>query len=299
MEKREALLKSGKIVAEGLQLGKQLCKPGKNILELLSEVEQFIHDQGAELAFPAQISIDNVAAHWCAEPDDKTEFAEGQLVKLDIGAQIDGWIADSAISIDLSKDNKHAALIKAAEDARDKAVAIAKPGTTLGEIGKVIQDTITEAGFSPVKNLGGHGLGQYTVHTDPRVPNIDTKDDTVLKEGMVIAIEPFASTGEGHVHEQEYGNIYALSGKARVRGNFARKALKIIQKRKGLPFSLHWLANEMGEGPARFGLKEIYNSGEALTVYPPLVDTEGSFVSQAEHSVIVEEEPVVYTKLSE
>ena len=293
---KQDYLQAGKIVAQGLQLGRELIKPEANILEILLEIEQHILDEGAEIAFPAQISLNETAAHDCAEPNDKRVLKEGDLVKLDIGAHVNGRIADSAITIDLTKDNKHAQLIKAAEDARDAAIAIAKPGVTLGEIGRVIQETITKAGYAPVQNLGGHGLADYKVHTEPRVPNIDTKDNTPLQEGMVIAIEPFASTGEGHVHEQEYGNIYSLKGKVRVRGKYAREALKHIQTRKELPFSLHWLAKKMGEGPARFGIKEIYQAGEALTVYPPLVDKKGSYVAQAEHSLIVADKPIIYTK---
>ncbi|MFT4250196.1 MAG: type II methionyl aminopeptidase [Candidatus Woesearchaeota archaeon] len=293
---KQDYLQAGKIVAQGLALGRELIKAEKNILEILLAIEQHILDSGAEIAFPAQISINETAAHDCAEPNDKKILQEGDLVKLDIGAHINGRIADAAITIDLSTDNKHKKLIQAAEQARDAAVEMARPGVSLGEIGKTIQDIITQAGYAPVRNLGGHGLGEYEVHTEPRIPNINTKDETVLEEGMIIAIEPFASTGEGIVHEQEYGNIYSFSGKARVRGRYAREALKHIQTRNGLPFSLHWLAKQMGEGPARFGLKEIYQAGEALTVYPPLVDKKESFVAQAEHSVIVAEEPIVYTK---
>ena len=292
---RKDFLKAGKLVAQGLALGKKRIKPGANIKEVCLEIEQHLIDGGAKLAFPAQVSINEVAAHWCPEPKGERNFEEGQLVKLDIGAHINGRIADSAISIDLSKDQKHAKLIQAAEDARDAALKIAKPGTTLGEIGKAIQDTITKAGYSPVKNLGGHGLGEYDVHVSPSIPNVDTKDKTPLEEGMVIAIEPFASTGIGQVHEQEYGNIYQLKTKARVRSKYAREAQKILQETHTLPFSLHWLANKMGEGQARFAIKELYGTG-ALEVYPPLAEEEGVLISQAEHSVIVSNNPIVYTR---
>ena len=292
---KQDFLKAGKIVAQGLALGKKRIKPGANIKAVCEEIEKHILDSGAGIAFPAQVSIDEVAAHWCPEPKGERAFEEGQLVKLDIGAQINGRIADAAISIDLSTDQKHAKLIQAAEDARDAALAKAKPGVTLGEIGRAIQDTITKAGFSPVKNLGGHGLGKYDVHVAPSIPNIDTKDDTPLEEGMVIAIEPFASTGIGQVHEQEYGNIYQLTGKARVRGRYAREAQKLLKQLHGLPFSLHWLASRMGEGQARFAIKELYGTG-LLEVYPPLAEEKGVFIAQAEHSVIVGAEPVIYTK---
>lgn len=295
-EQLRDLKKAGRLVAEGLALGKKLIEPGKNIKAVCQQVEQHLLDGGAKLAFPAQVSINEVAAHWCPEPKGERDFEEGQLVKLDIGAQINGRIADSAISIDLSADGKHKKLIKAAEDARDAALKLMKPGVTLGEIGKTIQETIQDAGYAPVRNLGGHGLGHYDVHVEPSIPNVDTGDETELEEGMVVAVEPFASTGKGHVHEQEYGNIYQLSAKARVRSRFAREAQKIIAQADGLPFSLHWLADQMGEGKARFAIKELYTAN-ALDVYPPLSEDEGVLISQAEHSVIVGEEPDVYTRI--
>ena len=295
-EVKQDFLKAGRIVAEGLQLGRERIKPGANIKAICEEIEKHILDSGAQLAFPAQVSINEVAAHWCPEPKGERNFEEDQLVKLDIGAHINGRIADSAISIDLSKDQKHKKLIQAAEDARDAALNIAKPGTTLAELGRAIQDAITQAGYSPVKNLGGHGLGEYDVHVAPSIPNVDTGDNTPLEEGMVVAIEPFASTGKGHVHEQEYGNIYQLTKKARVRSRYAREAQKHLQAMHGLPFSLHWLATRMGEGQARFAIKELYNTG-ALEVYPPLAEEEGVLIAQAEHSVIIADNPVVYTRL--
>ncbi len=292
----EAYKKAGSIVKEALAYGKGLVKPGKNMLETLLLIEKKIRELGGEPAFPAQVSIDNIAAHWCPDPGSEAVFEEGQLVKLDIGVHIDGRIADTAVSIDLSKDGKHAALIKAAEDARDAALKIMRPGTTLGEIGRVIQDTITAAGFSPILNLSGHGLGDYDVHTEPGIPNFDTGDATELEEGMVVAVEPFATTGNGKVYEQDEGNIYSLLQRRPVRSPYARNALRIIEKNYStLPFCLHWLASEMGVGQAKLAMRELIRA-EAVQVYPPLPEAGGGIVSQAEHSVIILPEPIVFTR---
>lgn len=288
--------KAGAIIVECIDYGKTLIKPGADILEVCKKIEMKIKDLGGKVAFPAQISIDKVAAHWCPEPDDEKKFEEGQLVKLDIGCHINGRIADTAISIDLSKEGKHEKLIKAAEDARDAALKIMKPGTTLGEIGKVIQETIQEAGFTPIHNLSGHGLDEYEVHTTPSVPNIDSGDRTPLEAGMVLAVEPFATTGQGHVYEQDQGNIYALIADRPVRNVYARKAMKIIRRQNGLPFSLHQLAGAIGTGQAKLAMRELVRS-EAVEIYPPLVEQGGGIVSQAEHSVIItEDEPIVFTR---
>ncbi len=287
-------LLAGKLVAEGLELGRKIIQPGINIRETLERIEEHLQSQ-AEIAFPAQISINEIAAHWCPEPNDETVYKEGDLVKLDIGCHVNGRIADAAITIDLSKEQTHARLIRAAEKARDAAVELATPGRTLGEMGKKIAEIIAQEGYVAVRNLGGHGLGEYNVHTTPSIPNADTGDKTILEEGMTIAIEPFASTGIGIVHEQEYANIYRITKKPRVRSVYARKAVQSIGL-YGLPFSLHRLAKALGEGPARLAIKELYAAG-ALQTYPPLVEQKGVYIAQAEHSVIVAKKPIVYTRI--
>ena len=287
--------KAGSILSEALSYGEKLIKVDANILEVCQAVEKKIHDLGGNIAFPAQPSINNVAAHWCPDPDSEKVFEEGMLVKFDVGVHINGRIADSAFSKDLSDDKRHKALIRASRNARNEALKIMKPGTTLAEVGRVIQDEITAEGFSPIKNLSGHGLGEYDVHTTPSIPNFDTGDDTELTEGMVVAVEPFATPGEGKIFEQDHGNIYALTDPRPVRSPYARKALKIIQEYNGLPFTLHWIAAKMGVGQAKLAMRELVQK-ELVEVYPPLPEVSGEIVSQAEHSVIVADNPIVYTR---
>lgn len=287
--------KAGSIVSEALAYGGKLVKPGANILQTMVAVEDKIRALGGQPAFPAQPSIDNIAAHYCPDPDDERVFEEGQLVKLDIGVHINGRVADTAMSIDLSDDKRHADLITAAQKARDAALKEMKPGTELGEIGLIIQNEIQDAGFSPIKNLSGHGLDDYEVHTTPTIPNFDTGDGTELEEDMVCAVEPFATTGQGKIFEQDHGNIYQFIQKRPVRGQFARQALKHINQYEGLPFCLHWLAKKMGTAQAKYAMRELEQL-EIVETYPPLPEVSGAIVSQAEHSVIVKDKPIVYTR---
>lgn len=287
--------KAGSILSEALAHGNKLIKVDANILEVCQAVEKKIHDLGGQMAFPAQPSIDNIAAHWCPDPGSKEVFTEGMLVKFDVGVHINGRIADSAFSVDLSDDKRYEGLIRASKNARDEALKIMKPGTTLGEIGRVIQDEITREGFSPIRNLSGHGLGEYEVHTSPSIPNFDTGDKTELKEDMVVAVEPFATPGQGKIFEQEQGNIYALIHVKPVRSPYAREALKIIESYNKLPFTLHWLSAQMGVGQAKLAMRELIQKG-AVEVYPPLPEVSGAVVSQSEHSVIVADKPIVYTR---
>jgi len=275
-------VKAGKIAAEALKFGKELIKPGVLVVEVLDKIEEKILSLGGEIAFPAQISLNETAAHYCPLLGDETKFKD-QLIKVDVGVHIDGYIADTALSVDLS--GKYSELLKASQEALDKALSIIKPGLAVGEIGRVIHETITSFGFSPVKNLSGHGLDQYNVHTRPTIPNFDTGDDRVLEEGMVFAVEPFATNGAGAVYESGEAGVFMLTEKRQVRSPISREVLKEIDTYNGLPFAKRWLQKKFG-AKVGFAFRELNQLG-CLKGFPPLVDEGKGMVSQAEHSVIV------------
>jgi len=177
----------------------------------------------------------------------------------------------------------------------DNAIKIIKPRVTLGEIGRVIQDTITKYGFAPVKNLSGHGLSQFVYHDKPSIPNFDTGDKTQLKKGQVIAIEPFASTGSGVIFESSHANIFSLRQKKPVRNIITRNVLKEILKFNNMPFTTRWLTNKIPEAKVNFALRELLQYG-ILNKYPPLPDTNKGLISQAEHTIIVDDKPIITTK---
>ena len=140
-------------------------------------------------------------------------FKKDDLVKLDIGVHVDGYVADTAVTADLG-NNKD--LVDASKNAVLEALKLATPGRRVSEIGKVIHDEITKLGFSPVKNLSGHGVGKFIIHGPPSIPNYEIGENIILEEGMVIAIEPFASKGIGMIHETETSNIFMVVGKKPV-----------------------------------------------------------------------------------
>lgn len=296
MEKEilEKYLKAGRIAGEALEYGKSLIKPGAKVIEILDKIEEKIIALGGEMAFPAQISLNETAAHACSDLKDETVLKE-QLVKLDIGVQIDGYIADTALTVDLS--GKYAELVKASWGALEEALKMIKPGITLGEVGRVIHKAITSYGFSPVRNLSGHGLEQYDIHTKPSVPNFDNGNDYELEEGEVIAIEPFASSGAGIVQESSPATVFSLIKEGAVRDLTARKILEEIKSYKGLPFAKRWLERKFGTAKTNFALMMLLKQ-DCLQQHPPLVDQNRGMVSQAEHSVIVLEKPIVFTRLN-
>jgi len=286
------LREAGKIAAAALQHGKSLIKVDATVLDVTNAVEEKISSMNGGFAFPPQISINSIAAHYAALHDDTVVFKAGDVVKLDLGVHIDGYIADTALTVDLG-DNKE--LIDASRNALNNALKIVKPGVTLNEIGTTIQEAIVSKGFNPVRNLSGHGLAQYTVHDKPSIPNIPVDDDTVLEEGMSVAIEPFATTGAGVVGESGNASIFSIVQLKPVRNNFTREVIKLTQQFHGMPFSQRQLVLQSSAGKVAFGLRELKQL-ECLHEHPPLKEKTGGLVSQAEHSIIVQDKPIVYTK---
>ena len=280
----EKLKQAGRIAAQVLEYGKGLVKKDASLLEVLDKIEAKISDLGAKPAFPAQISCNHIAAHYCPDEEDKTVFSD-QVVCLDVGVHVDGFIGDNAVTVDLS--GKHGDLVKASREALENAIKAVKIGVTLAEIGRVIQDTIQRYGFAPVRNLSGHGLGVYEQHTKPSIPNFDNGDTTKIENGMVFAVEPFASTGAGIVQESGIATVFSLGTKKPVRNAITRQVLEEIETYNGLPFTIRWLTRKFGV-KAKFALREMEQLG-MLHSYAPLADKDKGLVSQAEHSILIDD----------
>ncbi len=275
----EAYREAGALAKKMLHQGAELVKVGASLLEMVEVTEAMVVEEGADLAFPLNISFNEAAAHDTAMPGDERTFSSGDLVKVDLGVQIDGYIADTALTVDLGD---HADLVEASRAALEAAIAVVRPGITTGEIGTIIQATIEEHGYKPVANLTGHGLGHYDLHASPTIPNIAMAGGAVIEEGMVFAIEPFATTGSGRISEGNRVEIYQQIAARPARLPSARRVLKIARPRRGLPFARRWVPG----GKVDIGLMNLVQSG-ILHPFPVLHDVPGSFVSQAEHTLIV------------
>jgi methionyl aminopeptidase len=271
--------KAGRILAEVLAKAGPRVELGASLLDVANFVEDAIRSRGAKPAFPCNISLDRNAAHYTPSPLDAARFGEN-MVKLDVGVHVDGYIADAAITVDLGG---HESLVEASHVALEAALEIIRPGIDTAQIGKAIEDVITGYGYKPVYNLTGHGLSRYLAHDEPAVPNRAMEKGTVLKEGDVIAIEPFATNGSGRISEALINEIYGLSAFRPVRLPAARTLLKeISESYKTLPFARRWLKGERAE----YALMQLLRSG-AVHRYPVLWEVEGALVSQAEHTVVV------------
>jgi methionyl aminopeptidase len=278
---------AGEIAAKILCRGAQEIREGVSYLEVIESIEILVKEEGAALAFPLNLSLNEDAAHDTASPGDARVFARGDVAKLDLGVHIDGYIADTATTVDLGTN---ALLLQASEQALDAAIKAVCPGVTAGEIGAEVQKEIECRGYRPIANLTGHGLDQYILHRPPTIPNIGVNGGVVLEEGMVFAIEPFATTGSGHVGEKNRKEIYSQISQKPVRIPAARAILDKVKDRHGLPFARRWL----NEKKMDITLPALVRS-QVLHVYPVLSDIAGSLVSQHEHTVIVTDDGCIVT----
>ena len=281
-EQLEKHREAGEILAQVRAAAADRVEVGVSHLEVAEFAEDRIRELGAEPAFPVNISIDEEAAHATPEPDDDAAFGE-EMVNLDIGVHVDGWLADTAVTVDLSG---HADLAEAPEEALEAAIEVVEPGVETGEIGAEIESVIDGYGYNPVVNLTGHGLGHWEQHTEPNVPNRAVEQGVELEAGDVVAIEPFATDGGGKVNEGAHEEIYSLEREASVRNRQAREALEqIVEEFKTLPFARRWLDTSR----ARMALRRLERN-DVVHGYPVLKEQDGSLVSQREHTVIVTED---------
>ena len=278
---------AGVLAAKILRSSSQRIHIGASYLDLVESIEEQVKEEGAELAFPLNLSLNEDAAHDTASPGDVRVFTKGDVAKLDLGVQLDGYIADTATTIDLGNNSL---LLEASEQALESALKLVRPGATSGELGAAIQKEIESRGYRPISNLTGHGLDRYILHCQPTIPNVGISGGVVLEEGMVFAIEPFATTGSGHVGEKTRKEIYSQVSQKPVRIPAARTILKKVKDRHGLPFARRWL----NEKKLDITLPALVRS-QVLHVYPVLSDIPGSLVSQHEHTVIVTSDGCIVT----
>ena len=221
--------RAGRIAAECREWARENIRPGVTIRYVLETVEEMIQERDAQPAFPAQSSRNAVAAHYCSDPEDETTYEVGDCVKVDIGVHVDGYIADTATSVDLSEDGRWKDLIDASAAALAAAIATIEDGVHVGELGAAIERAILAKGYNPVRNLTGHGLGRWKVHTPPQIPNQAEAGGPRLRKGMVFAIEPFACTGRGYISERGKAEVFMLVRPPKRARGLDRGVLKEIE----------------------------------------------------------------------
>lgn len=280
--------KAGKFNKKILETAKKKVKVGAKLLDVAEELEGMAREEGLGLAFPINISINEAAAHDTPSIDDERVFEEKDLIKIDSGIHSNGYIADSAITIDLSGENGK--LIEASIEALNNAISILRDGVNISDIGKEIESTINRYGFRPIENLTGHVMARYNLHAGVSIPNISLNLSHTLNEGDVIAIEPFVTPGKGKVNDGPRVEIFMYQKDRPLRSKEAREMLSYIKEKfLTLPFAERWLMKKFEGMKYRIGLQELVRSGSIKT-YPILKEVSGNLVSQAEHTIIIQKE---------
>ena len=288
--------KAGKINKKAKELVAKLAKPGAKVLDIAEKVEKLIIDEKAKPAFPLNIGINSIAAHYTPDLDCKIKLGDDDIVKFDVGVQVNGYIADSAITISTNpKNDLHHKLIEAAQKSLENAIELVKPGAKIEKIGETIESTMKKHGVKPIENLTGHGVAQYTQHTSPTIWNVKRAGGT-LEEGMQIAIEPFSTNGAGEVHDDKEVQIFEFIGQIPVRMAEARKILHLAEHEfERTPFAKRWLEKEIGKLKLGMALIEL-DKFRALFKYPVLKEKGNGLVAQFEHTMIVQKDgPLVTT----
>jgi methionyl aminopeptidase len=304
----DSYLKAGKLVSKIRDDASKLIKNGLSVIDLVEYVENEILSNNAGIAFPCNVSINEITAHYTSPLNDDTKICTGDLVKLDLGAEIDGYIADSAVTImapgknldELFTDEElelRERIIEASSAGLDAAISTVRDGVEVRQIGQAIKEAINEYELNPITNLTGHSVEQWNLHAGLSIPNVDNHDPTKLKEGQVIAIEPFATNGVGYVDDVPGTYIFSFIKAKPFRMAQTKKVLEFIKNNyPNLPFSGRWLVREFNEHRLPLAMKQL---SDAMAIYPyhPLKEKSGGLVSQKEHTVIVEKEGCTITTI--
>lgn len=293
--------KAGKIVKDVRELAVDEVHEGMKVLSLINLIESEIIKRGGFPAFPCNISINEVTAHYTSPPGDDTLLKEGDLVKIDLGAHFDGFIADSATTVMIGSGEgpyksgekvytaeKQVEMIETAKHALEVAISNIRPGAELGKIGEAVEDYVKSQGYLTVANLTGHSMDRWILHSGLSVPNIKEKNHHQIEEGDVLAIEPFITDGVGVVGDMKDTFIFRFLRDRPLRLAPARKLLDLIKmKYANLPFAQRWLKEEPGIRQLNPAMRQLISS-RAIYPYHVLREKSGARVAQAEHTVIVE-----------
>ncbi len=277
----EDLKKASEIAKKVKREAEGLLKPEESIYNIAETIEQKIIDLGGFPAFPVNISINNIAAHYTPTVNDSTILKEGDVVKVDFGVHVNGYCIDTAFTVEIN-DNKYKDLIEASRKALENVKKIIRKDIEISEIGRVIENTIKSYNYSPIYNLSGHKIEQYVLHAGITIPNYDNKSKIKLSEG-IYAIEPFATNGVGLVKEDKPSGIYSIISNKPIRDpNIKKFFQEIYNKYKTLPFAYRWLYKEYNN---KINLKlfiEYLKKNGNIYEYPILVEQSNGIVTQFE-----------------
>jgi methionyl aminopeptidase len=278
---------SGKILRETREEIKKFVREGMPIIEICEKAEGLIREKGGKPAFPCNVSINEIAAHYTSPPNDKRVIPEKSIVKVDIGVHVDGYLTDTAVTICFNPE--YTSLVEAAEQALKTAINSIRPEMSTSKLGEMIEGTIKSRGFKPISNLTGHQVGRYMVHAGTSIPNVSQISFSKIKLGAVYAIEPFVTLRDavGRVEDGEEVTIFRFVKSKSLKNLHAKQLLKYIEENfRTLPFAERWLKGVVPSEDHRKAFQELLSS-KALVGYPVFIEVSRKPVAQAEHTVLI------------
>ncbi len=280
---------SGRVVTEVKPLIESAVRPGVTFLEVCDLVRGEVESRGGRLAFPTGIGVNQVTAHYAPQDGDESVFREDDLVKVDFGVHVDGYVTDTSVTVTLNPE--YNLLIEATQRALEAAISAARREVRTGEIGRAIHREASRFGFKTIENLTGHTVDRYTVHAGKSIPNLYMPGMQELKVGDVFAIEPFLTLGSaaGYVVDAPSRTIFSIAARKKTGvAELDAFSEKVWAERKGLPFTPRWYSGEFGREKLR-GIIDRLVAKKVLRAYPTLVEASGSPVAQFEHTMALEE----------
>lgn len=269
--------RAGRIAGQARELGLRLARPGTPRRELADRIEAFIRDQGAEPAFPTNLSRNWEAAHYTPSEADAELLAPGDILKVDVGAHIEGAIADTAGTVEVGETHRHDRLVKAVYDAVDAGIRAVRPGGPVDAVSRAIERAIHAHGYKPVVDLTGHTIEPYLLHAGKAIPSVGGYSTASLEEGEVVAIEPFVTNGDGHIEDGPFGNIVRFRADP---GNADPLLARAFARFRTLPFTTRWVTDPQEKAALK-------RARRLLQTYPVFVETGRGWVAQAEHTILV------------
>lgn len=281
-EQLEKLRKAGRVAGTARELGMAMVAEGVKLYDVAEEVEGYIKSHGCKLAFPCNISINEIAAHYTPSVNDKTMFEIGDVVKVDCGAHIDGYVGDTAGTVEVGT-NRFKDLIASSKKARDTVMEFIGEGCPINEIGAAVDMTIKSDGFLPITNLTGHQIEPYNLHAGLSIPNYDDGNTDTLQAGMVIACEPFATNGIGKIVSGRPGNICRIIRDRPLADPELQEFFDYIKEEfSTFPFC----ARSCDDPKATIKVNKLIRHG-VVSSYALLVEAKKGCVTQAEHTVYI------------
>jgi len=285
----EQYTKAGKITSEVRRIVRDYVKPGLGYLETCDLVEGEIMRRGGRPAFPTGIGVNEVTAHYAPQEDDTSKFKESDLIKVDFGVEVEGYVADTALSVTFNPE--YDMMLGATERALNAAIAMAKKEVKTGEIGAEIHREAARFGFKTIQNLTGHTLDRYVVHAGKSIPNLYVPNLQSLKKGDVFAIEPFLTlaSAAGYVVDTPAETIFSIAVRRKTGvpelDSFAER---VWSDRRTLPFTPKWYSKEYGKEKLQRVVMELVKR-RLMHSYPTLVEASKSPVAQFEHTMALDE----------